>query len=115
MSNGNIHLTNVLSLNKDRQNLIAIEIAYELGDAETISFGQLNLVDCYLATGRLDDAEAHLAPVIKESQTNRTLGDQWMRWRYLQHLSASRGELALKKGDPAGPVKWADDCVEAAE
>lgn len=97
------------------ENLLAVRIAQELGDPETISFGHLNLSDCYLELGQLDEAEAHLNPVIEESRRDATLGDQWMRWRYTQHLNVNLGWLALRRGQHDEALRKADECVEAAK
>ncbi len=68
------------------ENLEAVRLAEEVGDPEIVCFGELNLADCYLAVGRLDEVATHLEPVIRESARESSLGDQWMRWRYVQHL-----------------------------
>jgi class 3 adenylate cyclase/tetratricopeptide (TPR) repeat protein len=97
------------------ENLKAVRIAREVGDPELVCFGELNLADCYLAVGRLDEVATHLEPVIQESARKGSLGDQWMRWRYVQHLYVNRGELALRRGDVPSALRWADECVTAAK
>jgi class 3 adenylate cyclase/tetratricopeptide (TPR) repeat protein len=97
------------------ENLEAVRLAEEVGDPEIVCFGELNLADCYLAVGRLDEVATHLEPVIRESAREGSLGDQWMRWRYVQHLYVNQGELALRRGDVLGALRWADECVTAAK
>jgi len=97
------------------ENLEAVRLAKEVGDPEILCFGELNLADCYLAVGRLDEVATHLEPVIQESARKGSLGDQWMRWRYVQHLYVNRGELALRRGDVLSALRWADECVSAAK
>jgi tetratricopeptide (TPR) repeat protein len=97
------------------ENLEAVRIAKEVGDPEILCFGELNLADCCLAVGRLDEVATHLEPVIQESARESSLGDQWMRWRYVQHLYVNRGELALRRGDVLSALRWADECVTAAQ
>jgi tetratricopeptide (TPR) repeat protein len=97
------------------ENLEAVRLAKVVGDPEILCFGELNLADCYLAVGRLDEVETHLEPVIRESAREGSLGDQWMRWRYVQHLYVNRGKLALRCGDVASALRWADECGTAAQ
>ena len=72
-----------------------------MGDPEIVRNAELNLADCYLALGRLDEAQRLLETVERESRRQGTWGEDWMKWRYTQHLHASLGEFWLARGDPA--------------
>ena len=89
--------------------------ARALGDPEVIRNSELNLADCHLALGRLDEAQRYLETVERESQRQGTWGETWMKWRYTQHLHASLGELWLARGDPAKAIECADACLAVAE
>ncbi len=87
----------------------------ELSDPEIIRNAELNLSDCYLALGQLDEAQRHLETVERESRRQGTWGETWMKWRYTQHLHASLGELWLARGDPERALDYADACLAGAE
>jgi tetratricopeptide (TPR) repeat protein len=89
--------------------------ARALGDPEVIRNSELNLADCHLAMGRLDEAQRYLETVERESQRQGTWGETWMKWRYTQHLHASLGELWLARSDPAKAIECADACLAVAE
>jgi class 3 adenylate cyclase/DNA-binding SARP family transcriptional activator len=80
---------------------------------ETIHNAELNLGDCYLALGQLDEARRHFENVHKPS----VRGDVWEGCfcRYTQHLNASLGELWLARGDAARAMACAGACLAAAE
>jgi class 3 adenylate cyclase/tetratricopeptide (TPR) repeat protein len=92
-----------------------LEESRAVGDPEIIRNAALNLGDCYLAFGELDEAQEILETVDRESQATDTWGEQWMKWRYSQHASASLGELWLARGDIRKAMSYAEDCVKAAE
>ncbi len=89
--------------------------ARALGNPEIIRNAELNLADCCLALGRLDEAQQYLETVERESRQRGTWGEEWMKWRYTQHLHASLGELWLARGDVAKAIAFADQCLAAAE
>jgi class 3 adenylate cyclase/tetratricopeptide (TPR) repeat protein len=86
-----------------------------VGEPEIIRNAELNLGDCYLALGRLDEAQRILETVRRESQQSGTWGETWMKWRYIQHVHASLGELWLARGDTEQALGSADACLAAAE
>ena len=87
----------------------------ELGDPEIIRFAELNVADCYLAVEQLDAAQEHLERVERESAQQGAWGEEWMKWRYTQHLDASLGELFLARGDLERAQACAERCLTAAE
>jgi tetratricopeptide (TPR) repeat protein len=89
--------------------------ARALGEPEMIRNAELNLGDCYLAVGRLDETQHTLETVHRESQQSGAWGEEWMKWRYTQHLNASLGELWLARGDTEKALQFADACLAAAE
>jgi tetratricopeptide (TPR) repeat protein len=86
-----------------------------MGDPEIYRNAELNLADCYLALGQLDDAQLLLETVERESKTRIGWGEVWMKWRYTQHLNASLSELWLARADPGKAIDYADACLTAAE
>src|SRR5947209_11813958 len=76
---------------------------------------ELNLGDCYLAVGRLDEAQRTLETVHRESQQSGAWGEEWMKWRYTQHLNASLGELWLARGNTEKALLFAGACLATAE
>jgi tetratricopeptide (TPR) repeat protein len=83
-------------------------------DPEIARNAELNVADCYLALGRLDDAQRILEATERDCAVTGTWGETWMKWRYTQHLHASLGELWLARGDPTKAIEYADRCLEAA-
>jgi tetratricopeptide (TPR) repeat protein len=86
-----------------------------LGDPEIIRNAELNLADCYLALGDIDEAERWLLGVERDSATQGAWGEEWMKWRYTQHLHVGLGELMLARGDIDGATMFADRCLQASE
>jgi tetratricopeptide (TPR) repeat protein len=89
--------------------------ARAVGDPEIIRNAELNLGDCNLALGRLDEAQRYLETVFQESQQQGAWGDEFMKWRYSQRLHVSLGELWLARDNAAMAIEYADQCIEAAE
>jgi tetratricopeptide (TPR) repeat protein len=86
-----------------------------VGNPEIIRNAELNLGDCYLALGQLDEAQRYLETVQRESQQTVAWGEVWMKWRYTQHMNASLADLWLARGDPERAILFADACIDAAE
>jgi tetratricopeptide (TPR) repeat protein len=51
----------------------------------------------------------------RDTQQRGKWGEEWMKWRYLQHLYHSLGELWLTKGDAAQALEFAEECLKLAE
>jgi tetratricopeptide (TPR) repeat protein len=74
----------------------AAQLAGEVGDAEIIANAAINVAGNQLAQGRVDAAEAALAPVVEAP----TPAYPFMRWRYSMHLEDALGRIALARGRP---------------
>jgi len=96
-------------------NLRGSEESRVAGDPEIIRNAELNLGDCHLALGDLEEAARWLEQVERETAQTGAWGEDWMKWRYRQHLLASLGELRLAQGRIAEAKQLALDCLEAAE
>ena len=95
-------------------NQASIESAVEIGDPEIIRNASLNQGDTLLALGRLDEAEAHFEKVHESLQQRGTWGEDWMKWRYAEHLWHGLGELWLVRGDGEMALIYAKSCCEGA-
>jgi class 3 adenylate cyclase/DNA-binding CsgD family transcriptional regulator/tetratricopeptide (TPR) repeat protein len=98
-----------------RQNAQGVSESLVVGDPEIIRNAQLNLADCYLALGDIDAAQRELEAVRMECQKPGEWGDEWVKWRYSQHLNASLAELWLARGDTDKALHFANACLEAAQ
>ena len=96
-------------------NLQGSEESRVVDDPEIIRNAELNLGDCHLALGELDEAKRWLETVERESAQTGAWGEDWMKWRYTQHLNASLGELWLAYGDAERALGYADTCIARAE
>ena len=96
-------------------NLQGSEESRAVGDPEIIRNAELNLGDCHLALGELDEAKRWLETVELESAQAGAWGEDWMKWRYTQHLNASLGELWLAYGEAERALGYADECIARAE
>ena len=96
-------------------NAQGLAVARMVGDVEIIRNAELNLGDCHLALGQLDEAQRYLESVERESRRQHGWGEAWMKWRYTQHLSASMGELWLARGDPERARDLADQTLGRAQ
>jgi class 3 adenylate cyclase/tetratricopeptide (TPR) repeat protein len=85
----------------------------ESADPEFENNAILNIGDALAALGDVDRAEEHYRTVEQIVQ-NPSPADQWMLWRYSQHLHHSLGELLLRRGDASEAMAYADRCVDAA-
>ena len=98
-----------------RYNQEGSELSYTLGDPEIIRNAELNLGDIYLRLGDLDRAQQYLEKVYRDAQQHGTWGEEWMKWRYSQHLAHSLGEFWLTKGDAEQALQFAHTCLTLAE
>ena len=74
-----------------------VEESYIAGDPEIIRNAEINLGDDYLLAGNLDQAQHYLEKVYRDSQQHGKWGEEWMKWRYLQHCCHSLGTVARKR------------------
>jgi tetratricopeptide (TPR) repeat protein len=98
-----------------RYNREGAEASYQVGDPEIIRNAEINLGDDYLLVGDLAQAQRYLEKVYRDTQQHGKWGEEWMKWRYAQHLYHSLGELWLTKGDAAQALAFADECLNLAE
>jgi class 3 adenylate cyclase/tetratricopeptide (TPR) repeat protein len=96
-------------------NLQGSEESRAVGDPEIIRNAEINLGDCYLGLGELDEAKKWLERVETEAAQMGAWGEDWMKWRYTQHLHASLAELWLAYGEPERALPYADACIARAE
>jgi len=92
-----------------------LQSAWKLGDPEIIRNAAINLGDCYLLKEDLPAAGSFLQMVYRDSQQYGKWGEEWMKWRYLQHCCHSLGELRLIQGDAESALKLAQECLQLAE
>ena len=98
-----------------RYNQEGAETSYTIGDPEIIRNAEINLGDDYLLLGDLEQAKRYLEKVYRDTQQRGQWGEEWMKWRYAQHLYHSLGELWLTKGAAAQALEFADECLKLAE
>jgi tetratricopeptide (TPR) repeat protein len=98
-----------------RYNREGAEAAYKVGDPEIIRNAEINLGDDYLLLGDLEQAQRYLEKVYRDTQQRGKWGEEWMKWRYSQHLYHSLGELWLTKGEAAQALEFAEECLKLAE
>jgi tetratricopeptide (TPR) repeat protein len=98
-----------------RYNQEGSALSYTLGDPEIIRNAELNLGDISLRLGDLDQAQQYLEKVYRDAQQHGTWGEEWMKWRYSQHLAHSLGELWLTKGNADRALQFAQTCLTLAE
>jgi tetratricopeptide (TPR) repeat protein len=92
-----------------------LQSAWKIGDPEIIRNAAINLGDCYLLKEDLITAEFFLMMVYGDSQQSGKWGEEWMKWRYLQHCCHSLGELRLIQGDAESALRLAQECLQLAE
>jgi tetratricopeptide (TPR) repeat protein len=63
----------------------------------------------------VEQAQHYLEKVYADTQQRGKWGEEWMKWRYSQHLYHSLGELWLTKGDAAQALEFAEECLKLAE
>jgi tetratricopeptide (TPR) repeat protein len=98
-----------------RYNQEGAEVSYTVGEPEIIRNAEINLGDDYLLLGDLEQAQRYLEKVYRDTQQRGQWGEEWMKWRYSQHLYHSLGELWLARGDAAQALEFADECLKLAE
>src|SRR6185369_7646732 len=98
-----------------RFNQEGLAASLKVGDPEIIRNAEINLGDCYLLQGELDQAQTILEKVYRDSQQHGKWGEEWMKWRYLQHCCHSLGELRLFQGDLEKARLLAEECLRSAE
>jgi class 3 adenylate cyclase/tetratricopeptide (TPR) repeat protein len=98
-----------------RYNREGAEAAYKIGDPEIIRNAEINLGDDYLLLGDLEQAQHYLAKVYEDTQQRGQWGEEFMKWRYAQHLYHSLGELWLTRGEAAQALEFAEGCLKLAE
>jgi class 3 adenylate cyclase/tetratricopeptide (TPR) repeat protein len=98
-----------------RYNREGAEASYKAGDPEIIRNAEINLGDDYLLLGDFEQAQRYLEKVHHDTQQRGKWGEEWMKWRYAQHLYHSLGELWLAQGDAAQALEFADECLKLAE
>jgi tetratricopeptide (TPR) repeat protein len=98
-----------------RYNREGAEASYTVGDPEIIRNAEINLGDDYLLLGDLEQSQSYLEKVYRDTQQRGQWGEEWMKWRYSQHLYHSLGELWLTKGDAAQALEFAEECLKLAE
>jgi class 3 adenylate cyclase/tetratricopeptide (TPR) repeat protein len=91
------------------------EASYTLSDPEISRNAEINLGDDYLLLGELEQAQRYLEKVYRDTQQRGQWGEEWMKWRYAQHLYHSLGELWLTQGDTAQALEFAEECLKLAE
>ena len=101
-----------LALEYDR---LAVEESRSYGEPEMIRNSGLNLGDALLATGDITTAAVVLEQVERECDAPGTWGGEWMKWRYIQHLNASLGELRVAQSRVEEATVYAERCIDAAE
>jgi class 3 adenylate cyclase/tetratricopeptide (TPR) repeat protein len=93
-------------------------LARQIANTEVINNALLNLGDCAKACGWLDEAEVRYREVEQVARAvahEPTAEEQFMLWRWAQHLFHSYGELWLQRGDPDRALAYADECLALAE
>jgi tetratricopeptide (TPR) repeat protein len=91
-----------------------LELARQYANMEVINNALLNLGDCAMGLGRMDEAEAYYQEV-EHVARHPTSEQRWMLWRYSQHLFHSYGELWLLRGNAEKALAYADECLALAE
>ena len=96
-------------------NKAGAEVSYTLGDPESIRNAEINLGDAYLLLGDMEQAQHYLEKVYRDSQQRGKWGEEWLKWRYLQHCCHSLGELRLIQGNAHEALVLAEECLKLAE
>ena len=89
----------------------ALELAKALGDPEILTNARINLADCVVALGQKELARRDL----EQLYASLPQLQEWMKWRYSQHLRHSLGELLLSVNEQDGALHLADECLVLAD
>ena len=98
-----------------RYNQACLDASEEINDPEIVRNAQLNQSDVLRGLGRLNEAEEYIEEVHESMQRRGAWGEDWMKWRYAQHLWHSLGELWLTRGDAELALGYATSCCRGAE
>ena len=98
-----------------RANEDGLEAAHRMGDPEIVRNAMLNLADHASAIGDPGAALRLLRQVEESCAGDATRGDEWMKWRYIQHLWASLADVHVALGDAVQAVDYANRCIMDAE
>jgi tetratricopeptide (TPR) repeat protein len=98
-----------------RYNKEGTELSYTLGDPEIIRNAEINLGDYYSLLGDIEQGQHYLEKVYRDSQQRGKWGEEYMKWRYMQHCCHSLGELWLTKGDAEKALQFAEECLKLAK
>ncbi|MCH8345893.1 MAG: AAA family ATPase [Chloroflexi bacterium] len=88
-----------------------LDLALVLGDPEITINAQINLADYAFATGEREQARREL----DELYASLPQRQEWMKWRYSQHIMHSLGEVLLAAGETERALALADECLTLAE
>jgi tetratricopeptide (TPR) repeat protein len=89
----------------------ALDLATALGDPEILTNAQINLADCAIALGQKEQARRDLEKLYASLPQLQ----EWMKWRYSQHLRHSLGELLSSLGEQDAAFRLADECLALAD
>jgi predicted ATPase len=89
----------------------ALDLAVALGDPEILTNARINLGDCALALGQKEQARLDL----EQLYASLPQLQEWMKWRYSQHLRHSLGELLFALGEPDEALRLANECLALAD
>ena len=98
-----------------RENEEGLEAAHRRGDPEIIRNALLNLADVALANQDPAGALRVLHEVEASCAADVTRGDEWMKWRYIQHLWASLADAHSTLGEPVRAQEYAERCLADAQ
>jgi predicted ATPase len=91
------------------------ELSRQVGDPEIIRNAEINLGECFLRIGDLDESQRCLERVEREAAKAAAWGEEWMKWRYMQHLHVVLSEVWLARGDAGRALEYAERCIQQAE
>ena len=89
----------------------ALDLALALGDPEILTNARINLGDCAYALGQKEQARRDF----EQLYASLPQLQEWMKWRYSQHLRHSLGELLFGFGEQDEALRLADECLALAE
>jgi tetratricopeptide (TPR) repeat protein len=89
----------------------ALDLATALGDPEILTNARINLADCAFALGQKEQARKDL----EQLYASLPQLQEWMKWRYSQHLRHSLGEVLSSLGEQDAALRLADECLALAD